>query len=288
LGNSSKGNNGDEYIPSTNRQHQRAGQSQIFARHAGTQNDPHILESDCESEVEHPPRSQLKTGRARFASHSNPRVKDELEGRYSNQRKRGQSRYCPPTSRKPGVKDVQDFIEDVASDAESVETFNGTDMESEDEKSDLSEEELAEELNDLNITMDDWGENKKRQRSLDTDTDTETDTDVNVCPHRNSTANNTKRKKATPSHSKSESKKARFEFSPEPMDDEEDLFTLYAVKQRNVAVKSKVTTASRQIQKDCTTTSPSPTPSPLSPSFSLPNSDVPIVSVEPTDREVRL
>ena len=298
LGNSSEGNDSDEDVPSINRRHQRASQSQIFARHAGTQNNPHIIESDCEIEVEDPRRPQLKTGRARFASHSKQRVKEDPQERYSGQRKRGQSRYCPPTSRKPGVKDVQDFIEDVTSDAESVESFHGTDMESEDEKSDLDEEKLAEELEDLSITMNDRGKNKKRQRSLDTDTDIDTDTDthVDVCPQRNSTANNTQRNQTAPSHSKRASKKSRFEFSPEPMDDEEDFFALHATKQGKEAVKSKVNPVFRGTQKHrtatqnepCTATYFSPTPSFLSFDFSLLNCDVPIVSVEPTDREVRL
>lgn len=167
-------------------------------------------------------------------------------------------------------------------------------MESEDEKSDLDEEKLAEELDDLSITMNGWGDNRKRQRSLDTDT--ETDTHVDLCPQRNSTANNTKRNQAAPSHSKRAFKKSRFESSPEPMDDEEDFFTLHAAKQRKAAIEEKVKTTSRGTQKhrtasrnrSRTVTSFSPTPSFLSLDFSLLNRDVPMVSVEPTDREVRL
>jgi hypothetical protein len=277
-----------------NHRHERAVQPQTLAQHIGTRNNPHIIESDTESEVEESPQSQLKTGRERFASHAKRNVKEEPQDRYSSQRKRGQSRYCPPTSRKRGVKDVQEFIEDVTSDAESVETFHGTDTESEVEMSDLDEEELAEELDELNITMDDLGGNKKRRRSpntdtdIDTETETETDTDVDACPQRSSTGNNPKRNKTVPFHSKRASKKSRFEFRPEPMDDEEDFFVLHAAKQRKAVVTSQVNSASRWNQKDLNTarnrprraTSPSPTPSLL-------NCDVPTASVEPTDREVR-
>ena len=276
-----------------NRRQERAVQPQTLARHIGTRNNPHTIESDTESEVEESPQPQSKIGRERFASHAKRKVKEESQDRYSSQRKRGQSRYCPPTSRKRGVKDVQEFIEDVTSDAESVETFHGTDTESEVEMSDLDEEELAEELDELSITMDDLGGNKKRRRSPNTDTDidteTETETDADACPQRNSTANNANRNKAASSHSKHASKKSRFEFSPEPMDDEDEFFVLHAAKQRKAVVTSKMNSASQWNQKDRNTarnkprraTSPSPTP------FLL-NCDVPTASVEPTDREVRL
>jgi hypothetical protein len=214
----------------------------------GTQDDPYIIASGSDSENEKPTGPRLETKPSRFAANIDSSHKREIKERYSIWRKPMQSLYCAPTSKRPSVtiKQLQDFIEDVASDAGSVETFDGMDIDSESDGTDLDTEELEEELMELKIDTYEWDKNAKTsylcriERSYDADVDI--DTQVDGSERRQPSPKKPKRGRLTSSGAKPMAKRIRFDSESQPEEDDQDeFFAKFAAKHRNVSVGSSST-----------------------------------------------
>jgi hypothetical protein len=209
----------------------------------GTQDDPFIIASGSDSENEKPTGPRLETKPSRFAADIDSSYRREIKERYSIWRKPMQSLYCAPTSRRPSatIKQLQDFIEDVASDTGSVETFDGTDIDSESDGTDLDTEELKEELKELKIDTYKWDENAKTSYvcriECSHDADVDIDTQVDGSERRRPSPKKPKRGRLTSSGPKPMTKRIRFDLGTQSEEDDQDeFFAKFAAKHRNVSI----------------------------------------------------
>ncbi|KAF2713202.1 hypothetical protein K504DRAFT_530235 [Pleomassaria siparia CBS 279.74] len=142
-----------------------------------TQNNPLVIESD--SNIVEVPNSRLRKKRSCVPSKTMRDLNEEEKMLPPSPRKAGRSTYCKPTSRKPGVRDLQVFISDNESDRESIESFCEDDDDEDDNDTnnsgsdngsdgyDTNPDEMAEELADLTIGMDYLTSIKKKVANSD-------------------------------------------------------------------------------------------------------------------------
>jgi len=137
--------------------------------HPRIYNNPFVIETDSENGETAIPRSESKKERHYVNMEGLNKEEEEFP---MPKRKPGRSTYCKPTSRKPTVRDIQEFMVDNESDNESAGSFDHTDSDSgsssssgsnsdENNQAERDIEVINNELEDLDIDMSGWNDNAR-------------------------------------------------------------------------------------------------------------------------------